>query len=59
MREVVEVTEEPCTEREGPVIRRIKYTDGTIKVKVSGDCWGCDYFSVWMKCAKYEKRTYE
>ncbi|MBU6998603.1 MAG: hypothetical protein HXS41_01790 [Theionarchaea archaeon] len=59
MRQVVEVTERPCTERDGAVIKEITYSDGSTEVRVSGDCWGCDYFSVWMKCSKYEKKTYE
>ncbi|MBU7013856.1 MAG: hypothetical protein HXS52_07400 [Theionarchaea archaeon] len=59
MRQVVEVTEQPCTQKEGAIVRRITYSDGTTEVRVSGDCWGCDYFSVWMKCIKYEKRAHE
>jgi hypothetical protein len=59
MRHVKEVKEYPCPERESATIRETLYTDGTSEITVSGDCWGCDYFSVWMKCTKYEKRVYE
>lgn len=59
MREVKEVKDYPCPEREDATITETTYSDGTTEITVSGDCWGCEYFSVWMKCTKYEKRTYE
>jgi hypothetical protein len=59
MREVKERKDYPCPEKEGAFIHEITYTDGTQEVTVSGDCWGCEYLSVWMKCTKYEKKPYE
>ena len=59
MREVKEVKEYPCPEKEGATISETVYTDGAKRITVSGDCWGCEYLSVWNKCTKYEKKIYE
>ncbi|MBU7031698.1 MAG: hypothetical protein HXS53_04140 [Theionarchaea archaeon] len=59
MHEVTEHKDYPCPEKEGAFIHEKIFADGTREVKVSGDCWGCDYLSVWMKCTKYEKKVYE
>jgi hypothetical protein len=53
MKDVKEVTEYPCPEKEGAYIHETLFTDQSKTIKVSGDCWGCEYRSVWMKCTKY------